>query len=1332
MTLRSSHEQPHKTPNTTTDTMGASVVSDDENELSSVEDTSSDASTGHANGMDTTQKQQVKEVEEMAKKETKNMRTWKCVVNLTVMVTALVVSGGTYVFLAIIEKDGFEESYYSYANTIGDAAEVHAHNLFSTMRSCSNSISFAAATGNSEFPFVTVPGFEVLGESARQQSGAELLIFTPKVGVDEVTRWEEYATANDGWYEESKQLEVSSSKGSVVQSDFAPGSPLPFIYNTVVDEDGNSSPGPPRNPPFYPIWQVSPPPFSPYLLKANAGGVPEFLSTLEAADIAKEGVVGSTFFSDLYRLEGLASKAEDHEVFHAQFLVSSDTESAYDRPHGFFSQPIFREIYNDTSEVVGYINALVSWDSYFANLLPEGVKGIACVATNTCGQNFTYYLDGNKVSCSKLENDVQRPGCGNKSNLLSSLSFLQAIYAGQGDIHASRYNHMRVEIPFSDYLRNSTEDVPGHCVYAFILYPTQEYEENYTSDLPLQMFSVVGAAFCVMIFTFLAYDWFVQRHNQMVVSAAARANAILSTLFPKNVRDRLFEERELEERELEEKNKIDGQKKPLLGLPGNKTRLTTFLTESRNFVAKDQDDDDFMYKSKPIADLFPETTIMFGDISGFTAWSSTREPSQVFVLLETVYKAFDEIARRRRVFKVETIGDCYVAVAGLPNPRKDHAVVMARFSRDCMHRMNQLTRKLEVILGPDTTDLAMRFGLHSGPVTAGVLRGERSRFQLFGDTMNTACRMESNGLRDRIHVSQDTADLLLAAGKSKWLTRRGEKVVAKGKGEMQTYWVAVGSSNTSNSEGGTISGSDDCIDPNADQQGSEKLDPLASNKTTRLVKWSVEVLAKILKQVHARRDETNIAPLEAESNVTRLDHQTVLEEVQEIIHLPAFNGEIAKDQDDVELDPVVHDQLENYVSIVASMYRDNPFHNFEHASHVVMSVVKLLSRIVAPDIGEETGKDMASTLHDHTYGITSDPLTQFACVFSALIHDADHTGVPNTQLIKENSSLAEIYKDKSVAEQNSVDLCWDLLMVSDFDELRAAIYSTVDERKRFRQLVVNSVMATDIMDKELKILRNNRWAKAFSDDARGHKESKECVVDRKATIVIEHLIQASDVSHTMQHWNIYRKWNARLFEELYRAFIEGRSDKDPSEFWYKGEMGFFDFYIIPLVKKLKDCGVFGVSSDEYLNYAMKNRQEWEDRGLEVVAGLVEDIEVKLTAEKKVFETAPEESDDGIEVGTSGDDDSDSDNDADSSDDKSAGDKDKGKMLKQDDIDKKKFKREKKEKDKREKKERDKSGKKEKDKSGKKEKDKSGKKEKDKKKDKKDKDEKEGVESGILA
>ena len=73
------------------------------------------------------------------------------------------------------------------------------------------------------------------------------------------------------------------------------------------------------------------------------------------------------------------------------------------------------------------------------------------------------------------------------------------------------------------------------------------------------------------------------------------------------------------------------------------------------------------------------------------------------------------------------------------------------------------------------------------------------------------------------------------------------------------------------------------------------------------------------------------------------------------------------------------------------------------------------------------------------------------------------------------------------------------------------------------------------------------------------------------------------------------------------AYRAGRAETDPSENWYKGEMGFFDFYIIPLAKKLKDCGVFGVSSGEYLDYALKNRQEWEDKGQAVVAEMLQSI-----------------------------------------------------------------------------------------------------------------------------
>ena len=94
--------------------------------------------------------------------------------------------------------------------------------------------------------------------------------------------------------------------------------------------------------------------------------------------------------------------------------------------------------------------------------------------------------------------------------------------------------------------------------------------------------------------------------------------------------------------------------------------------------------------------------------------------------------------------------------------------------------MKELVRQLETSLGPDTGDLDMRIGLHSGPVTAGVLRGDKGRFQLFGDTMNTASRLESTGDKGRIHISRETAEILIAHGRGKWVTERDDQVIAKG------------------------------------------------------------------------------------------------------------------------------------------------------------------------------------------------------------------------------------------------------------------------------------------------------------------------------------------------------------------------------------------------------------------------------------------------------------------------------------------------------------------------------------------------------------------------
>jgi hypothetical protein len=437
---------------------------------------------------------------------------------------------------------------------------------------------------------------------------------------------------------------------------------------------------------------------------------------------------------------------------------------------------------------------------------------------------------------------------------------------------------------------------------------------------------------------------------------------------------------------------------------------------------------------------------------------------------------------------------------------------MARFARDCLEKMGDMVLKLEVTLGPDTADLAMRVGLHSGPVTAGVLRGERARFQLFGDTVNTAARMESTGIKTKIQISQQCAELIIASGKSSWIKPREDIIFAKGKGELKTFWLLpknlVGTVSTySPSEGVSEA---EHIEPLAlvtetEGQGSEE--HLSPERIQRLVEYNCDILLQILKKVVAKRaqSKTNITSKEdtySKKNLQKLEDVlgktgNCLKEVAEVIHLPKFDSAAYNDFETVEVSKEVVSQLSNYVETIASMYRNNRFHNFDHASHVTQSTSKLVSRIVAcKEI--EKGEQM----HDHTYGIT-DPLTQFAVMFASLIHDVDHRGVPNFLLIKEDPSLGAIYNNQAVAEQNSMDVAWNLLMDPAFGALRRAIYRTESEMRRFRQVVVNGLMATEIFDKELSTLRKNRWQKAFHAE---EEKNPETAVNRKATIVIEHII----------------------------------------------------------------------------------------------------------------------------------------------------------------------------------------------------------------------------------
>lgn len=340
---------------------------------------------------------------------------------------------------------------------------------------------------------------------------------------------------------------------------------------------------------------------------------------------------------------------------------------------------------------------------------------------------------------------------------------------------------------------------------------------------------------------------------------------------------------------------------------------------------------------------------------------------------------------------------------------------MARFANEILEALNSVTRELELKLGPGTRDLNLRVGIHSGAVTAGVLRGEKSRFQLFGDAVNTAARMESNGMPGRIHCSQSTATYLINGGKSDWLAERDEMIEVKGKGNMQTFWVEPKSKRSSAySSDGTEQNLRDSLD---DVDFSDTIRAhfvFTDDKTKRLVDWCFSTFHQELQSLLAHRGMQYSFFMEfSQSQVGGNDWDKALkdsaalktprDEIVQSIDFAAFlcrKSSISKLNEDpgsMQVPEHVAEELRLYLSVIAGRYRSNAYHNFEHACHVVMTSKKMLRQCYISEESPVSQRQESAIRRNEPLlvSVTSDPLVKVAILFASLILNLDHPGIPN-------------------------------------------------------------------------------------------------------------------------------------------------------------------------------------------------------------------------------------------------------------------------------------------------------------------------------------------------
>ncbi len=182
-----------------------------------------------------------------------------------------------------------------------------------------------------------------------------------------------------------------------------------------------------------------------------------------------------------------------------------------------------------------------------------------------------------------------------------------------------------------------------------------------------------------------------------------------------------------------------------------------------------------------IADNFSEVTVLFADIVNFTEFSADLAPRELVQLLNKIFSAFDELAEQHNLEKIKTIGDAYLVVGGLPTPRDDHAEAIADMALD----MQNVMKTLQADLAHKHCSLNIRIGINTGPVGAGVIGTTKFAYDIWGDTVNTASRMESLGQPGHIQVSATTHQRLT----QKYTFQERGSIDVKGKGEMTTYFL---------------------------------------------------------------------------------------------------------------------------------------------------------------------------------------------------------------------------------------------------------------------------------------------------------------------------------------------------------------------------------------------------------------------------------------------------------------------------------------------------------------------------------------------------------------
>ena len=306
-----------------------------------------------------------------------------------------------------------------------------------------------------------------------------------------------------------------------------------------------------------PVWNLAPAPHDPRIVNFN--------------------LLSHDVFYRLFHFVNETTAPIISETFDLEFLYGGSISEEQNHPFSVLLQPIFddfdREHRKDRNHIVGVVFAMIPWDHYYENILTKDVNGIMVIMESSCEDQMTYLVNGPEVE-----------------------------FLGYGDLHDRKYDSLVEKTSFETSLEHNYSNAYEYCEYDLHIYPSHDLEEDYRTNHPIFYAILVFLVFVATAMVFILYDFYVTMRQNKVMLAAKRSNAVVASLFPKKVREKLLQEAE---DQIVAREKLGHDTRGLLRFGTvPKANLREFLDDGNSKA------DGIAFDTKPIADLFPSATVM--------------------------------------------------------------------------------------------------------------------------------------------------------------------------------------------------------------------------------------------------------------------------------------------------------------------------------------------------------------------------------------------------------------------------------------------------------------------------------------------------------------------------------------------------------------------------------------------------------------------------------------------------------------------------------------------------------------------------------------------------